>query len=655
MYKLLFASLFHIQLNPCLVLSLQKFIQPVSDQVPVVNAFSGCSINVLNIGGINIDFSTIFQPVVLFHYISFPEVYNLFPFEMSPYKSNKLSTWVLRINLTEIMNTGKLSVNNKTIWFLAVKAVKYFKIIFKTRLRFSLKNTNCEANFYLHPPNKKHAPHFFHRELLKTSLQTYHYGYYLLDWQMDYINTISKYSILICNKASGSICEDNQHKRHWINSATTHMFFKRLVEVVLIWENDNFLEIHCPYCNPCDPLETIIQQTTLISFKNSVTQGTKNVDETYPNQVNIVLFVRLVNHEFTLKPVETKLDHLLNYISTVSAFEFESFELAEWSDIHQIAQLFSDNITLYFTDEYDTKFDQMKKIKVNGCQEVVSHPAKFRPIIHRKTNFRIASYQEIGLVFHRKQMRFVSCHKEQAQWIRQFKELFIAFDKLTWTLILVSFVLIACVQSHAYAQFRVYWLRAVADTCFSFVTSLMEQSNRLFQKPKSKCLVCTFPLLFIVLSNAYKGDNITRITLEPSLIRFDTFDSLVQNNFTIYSRWTLIPNDMQQYLKQNLGLMHNYVEYSAHEFFPIISELWFQIISRFSFALMKTLENMMHELPKRTQFYLNNSKLSPYWKHNKTSYSFNETLHQVLDMHLEPCDKSVIIVNENFAILLHTI
>ncbi len=173
---------------------------------------------------------------------------------------------------------------------------------------------------------------------------------------------------------------------------------------------------------------------------------------------------------------------------------------------------------------------------MNGCPEAVSYPAKFRLVIHRLTHFRIASYQEIGLVFHQKQMRFVSCHKEQALWIRQFKELFIAFDKLTWTMILVSFALIAYIQSLAYAQFRVYCLRAVAGTCFSFTTSLMEQSNRIFQKPKSKCLVCTLPLVFLILSNAYKGDNITRLTLEPSLIPFDTFDSLVQNNFTIYSR-----------------------------------------------------------------------------------------------------------------------
>ncbi len=62
----------------------------------------------------------------------------------------------------------------------------------------------------------------------------------------------------------------------------------------------------------------------------------------------------------------------------------------------------------------------------------------------------------------------------------------------------------------------------------------------------------------------------------------------------------------------------------------------------------------MHELPKRTQVYLKNSKVSPYWKTTIDLYSFNETL-QVLDMHLEPCDKSVIIVNENLAILLHTI
>ncbi len=107
------------------------------------------------------------------------------------------------------------------------------------------------------------------------------------------------------------------------------MRLKRFVEVVLIWENEIFLEIHCPYCNPCDPFETIIKEITLINFKNSVSQGIKNVDETYPNEVDIVLFLEMIDYKFLFEPEQRKMIHLLKHMSTISAFQFESFDLPE--------------------------------------------------------------------------------------------------------------------------------------------------------------------------------------------------------------------------------------------------------------------------------------------------------------------------------------
>ncbi len=47
----------------------------------------------------------------------------------------------------------------------------------------------------------------------------------------------------------------------------------------------------------------------------------------------------------------------------------------------------------------------------------ITYPKKFVPSIRRTVNINLGSFKEIGLVFHRRQLRVVSCHKQTAQWI----------------------------------------------------------------------------------------------------------------------------------------------------------------------------------------------------------------------------------------------
>ncbi len=163
------------------------------------------------------------------------------------------------------------------------------------------------------------------------------------------------------------------------------------------------------------------------------------------------------------------------------------------------------------------------------------------------------------------------------------------------------------------------------------------------------------PLVLLILSNEYKGDNITRLTLEPSLVPFDTFSSLVQNNFSIYSRRYKLPSETYRHLKGNSKLKQDYIQYSEHEFYPIVSELWFQVIKLFSFSYMTILDSLIRNLPNSTQHYLNNTKMLPSWKEQNGDHGSGETVLQVLDMHMKSCDKSAIVADENFAIQLYTI
>lgn len=102
----------------------------------------------------------------------------------------------------------------------------------------------------------------------------------------------------------GSSCEDNQHKQNWISGALTHPLFVNFIEVILIWENGGPLEIHCPYCNPCSPFETMKVQTTEQTFSNSLFQATEIIDQTYPKFIDIVLSSSMSISHLLQKPEE---------------------------------------------------------------------------------------------------------------------------------------------------------------------------------------------------------------------------------------------------------------------------------------------------------------------------------------------------------------
>lgn len=289
---------FFVQLSLRFGFSFDNTEPKTNDSIPLVNSFTDCLINVWNFGGLNVNFSTISQPVVMYHYLSFPGTWLLYPFEMSPYQTDKVSSWVLETNLTEIMTTGRMMVNNKTIWFTWERGFKYLEFPFKTSFRLSIKNTNCEANLFLHPPNKQHSPHMFSDEMLKNPFKSYFVvQHQKINWQFDYINTIPKYFFLLCDKVSGSICEHSHYKHQWITSALSHPLLQTKIEVVLIWESGHMMQIHCPYCNPCDPFEMMSIPFNHMNFKNSLSQSTKLLDKIYPQRIEIILPMLMPSYE----------------------------------------------------------------------------------------------------------------------------------------------------------------------------------------------------------------------------------------------------------------------------------------------------------------------------------------------------------------------
>ncbi len=184
-------------------------------ELNIANTFSGCLIYLTNFQGLNIYLPAITQPVVLLRYFSFPQDLYLYPTELNPIKPNKLNRWMETLNITAFKKTRTIWFENKTLSF---PKVTFFRNTFNvTKLfRFSIKNTKCEANIYLHPPLQTTSPFMYHKSLLlgeyilKDPLWFYlNWNFIGEKWREDYINGIPKYSLLICNKQNDSICHNN--------------------------------------------------------------------------------------------------------------------------------------------------------------------------------------------------------------------------------------------------------------------------------------------------------------------------------------------------------------------------------------------------------------------------------------------------------------
>lgn len=99
----------------------------------------------------------------------------------------------------------------------------YLRQIFSDTFQMASKNSNCEENVNLHLPTKITYPHMYvyMDEFQKSYLKDPFLVYYEMDsyynsWRLEYLNTISKYLLLICKYGTDSMCEDGRNEKHWI-------------------------------------------------------------------------------------------------------------------------------------------------------------------------------------------------------------------------------------------------------------------------------------------------------------------------------------------------------------------------------------------------------------------------------------------------------
>lgn len=108
-----------------------------------------------------------------------------------------------------------------------------------------------------------------------------------------------------------------------------------------------------------------------------------------------------------------------------------------------------------------------------------------------------------------------------------------------------------------------------------------QSSNFTVQNGNKSCVFCCLPMLFLISSNEYNGENITNLTLEPDLVNYDTFKSLVEINVKTFTRNWYLANIAYENFKKNSN-DSKFTRISNHEAYPVISELCYHLLIRFA-------------------------------------------------------------------------
>lgn len=619
------------------------------DDLKIINQFSGCIINVINLNGFGLNLSAVFEPILLSRYFYCPKEVSILPIELlSKYKHCKTSTTTELRNHTNLVRPT-VSVRNMSEVYVSQTFSKAFGL--------ANKNRNCETNIFIHLPN-----YHIHQNLYKDtkikdlSSINIDLNYKALKWKADIINTTPKYSLLLCHFKYSPFCYNDNHLRKWVITMLSPAEFVRVVNNVLIFEtlaNEKFLKLHCPNCDHCNFFTFILLKADQSPEKFIQQHKQPKTSDLYAVEILISKYI----------PSDLKSQHSLKDVLThVHKYKLHNDAntlIITINGIHILSFLFSKQANMTFSYEGDNNLFQWEKAMLGSCfgkKSIQLYP-QLRPLVSQSIKPSFTTHQVLGLVLQRFQHSFVSCHKRQDHWINQLSQLISAFDIYTWLAIWISYMSLACTLNLTRGAIQ------NQSNSFLFVFSSLlfatiDQSCKLFSSLSYRKKVSSFTGFLLVsvagmiLSNSYKGENITRLTAEPKLLPFDTLDSLLQNNVDI--RWRRINSNKWPIFRTNesVNLTKIYGSVKGHESFPIVSELWVALIYRLrpQRANERSLYYLKDEISNQTWKYINNSAML-----SDVGQGLGENVQTIVDLHMDKCNKSAIALTNYVALQLYTI
>ncbi len=577
-------------------------------QITVVNAFRGCRIRVINFRGLAINFQLVNEPIMLIRYSSTCINKRLYPFELG--SAYPALNWQ---NLSTCQDTTAdyVKLPSRKV------ATKYVANTLSDKFQIKTKNRFCEANIYIQPPSELNSPQMYNQKwrwesvlknpiLIDTKLT-----YAVSKWKQNYLNTVPMISLLICNSKEDSICENQNDVKKWIAGIFYYFKLVTLSVSVLIWEYPSAsLKTLCPYCDPCDSLKTIHLHTKLIpTSRKELHIILKESQELNPDPFSFR--VVLIDNDYQFVDIQTQQD-VLNYLQKYQISSTPRY-MHFAADQHLTSLLLPKSANITFSVDHGKYYKKWKDIMVDACsptKDVNSHPV-FRPMISRHTSR---------------------------------------------SSILVSWIITLSNNSDSQAR-----IPSLLDIGSSLLWSILDQSSSLF-KTHNKTVKCSYywcisciPLSWLYLSTLYKGENVTRLTAEPPLIPFDTFEMLEKYHFTTYSirlNMKTFGNAAYFNISELAKLHKQYGSVLSHEALPVVSELWYELMIwlRPSNLYELSLNFLKDEISNPMWKYINNTALLPDY-----GQGFAENVSTIVNFHMKLCNKSAIILQREEAITLHTV
>ncbi len=676
------SSVYSGRISPALV---EKYLPKHSNlDISLVNTFVECSIYVINYPGLDINFDVVDQPIVLLRYfsISHLNVGYLYPIELKNIPNPvKPDDWNLDLFMPRMKGKKlKLVLQHETIFYnetlstnlQAKQRKRYIKLLHSNYYLHSIKNTKCEARVYYHPPNVHEGMEYYYHHgtlglLLKDPFWLYDELEFTFEKDRKVWSSRPKVSLLFCHRNVGSSCYGRKHESFWISTALYKNFKVYQVEVILIYYSTlkyQQLVAFCPHCDPCQPFKLkMISTNDLMSIDNFIDYiGSTELATSFSQSLDVS--ANLCMHEYTVlqqvkyRTIETVLEQV-----RMSDVEFAEV-MPQLLDPLVISYLFPENITINFHQEDLGDTNRWKNIKIDSCpgSKIITYHPKLVPVVYKIRHLQHNEFQQTGLIFQKKQLRFVSCHKKQPHWVLQLRELVIVFDFSTWLLIVFVCLATSHIMTFIYRSNQkqnsgetfTFWL-----TYYNLFVVALEQGSTLYQRVHLRnkfTFMFTFafiPLTFVLLGNLYKGDNITRLTLETDLVPFDTFDSLTRNEFKILTRRYLLSAWAFNSIKYWLRVANESFAKNDHEDLIYTSELFYVINSLWSQQDWTGFNKLKDKVTRNLWTYLKNSEMFPAWNSSNKYAGPLENTSKILDLHMKACNKSAVIVPHQIAIRLY--
>lgn len=562
----------------------------LKDNFVQVNVFSGCIIRVLNFQGYNINGSLLNQPIVLLRYYSFTGRKEIYPYEIHSYNQ---------------------TMGQK--YFEEGKHMQYVESLYSFN-ETSTQKCNCEAEIFLEPPDREENPSLFIKSPNVWQIKhpyTFWFGRNLKDlvWKTLHVNTLNIYSVLVTatkmliNRCIGDICQI------WAETVWVHPDLVKTNQQLLIWKvSDSFqVFVHCRFCDPCYPFLMIHVNTSNRDWLNFLSRDVSGITRQLAIEVVLARFVPM---GFLWPGIKYRSRKAINFIHS-----FPKAQKIPPKVTHPVilSHILPSNASVQWGFSFAVDRFVQKALYISTCtnHQKIMYSPNLRPQLWRVTHASIARFQDTGLILDTITLRFLACHDMRQLWLSRLKELVTPFDATTWFLLSLSIFGLSLL-------IRVQLLKtklkiSYGYICFQVFAMFLEKGSMIFDwsSVRSKRLnffvAFAIPFVLLVLSNEYRGDNISRLTIEPDLQPFDTFESLVVHKFPVY----VVPRYLEPFdysmVRMNVNVTNEFTKTSDHEWFPVVSDLWYEIMLQWT--EWSTLRNFAHKISNRTWYYLNNSQI----------------------------------------------